>query len=1773
MKKNYFLYINYWTLVLLLVSFLSFGQSPQTYNSSGTFTVPAGVINVNVQVWGAGGAGGGSTANGNGGSGGGSGGYTTNPSFSVSPNTSINYTVGIGGIGSTGVNGTSGGQSTFSSLIANGGTGGTANSGSGGVGGTATGGSTNTIGSVGGNGGGNTGGNGGNAPASGGTGGSGRSNTNGNVGNSPGGGGGGGEADYYYDPVWYDWFRYSTDPYGGGNGGNGQVRVSWTCPTYALTSAASATPICSGGTSTVTLTSTTLPAGTYTVTYNTSSSPTSTGNTAIMTFSDGTGTFVTRTLTAASTITVTNLSSGTAPSICSSAISSNNTAMVTVNTSSVAPTGITGTTTICNGSSTTLTVNGGTLGTGATAQWFTGSCGGTSVGTGNSITVSPTSNTTYYVRYSGTCNTTTCASQLVTVETLPVVNAGADVCRTNNGNFTLSGFSPSGGTWTRVSGTANVTSAGGVSNVTSPSTTIFRYTVTNSCGSVSDDVVVSRGNPDTPGLIAGPLTACQGAIGLVYSVSAVANATSYNWFFPDSNWQITSGAGTNSVTVRLNSGAGTGNVYVSASNGCGTGNARYDKWVVVSTPTIAGTVTPANTNVCSSSNSTNLSLNGNTGSVLRWESSLDNFAGGTITTINSTGSSITASNVTVDTYYRAVVQNGGCDVQYSNSVKITVYGSLTTPSSISGLSAQCAGNTSQVYSVNPVTNATSYNWTLPANWTIISGSGTNSITVNIPNNGATGNVSVNAANTGCGTSNSISQWVVVSSATIAGTVTPANTNVCLPGNSTNLSLNGNTGSILRWESSLDNFSGGTITTINSTGSPITASNVTVDTYYRAVVQNGGCNIQYSNSVKITVYGAVAVPGAISMNGVAYPENGNANYCPSSSVVLSINPVPNATTYVWTTPPGWTLVSGQGTTSATYITGNSSQSENVTVSASNSSICNSPGSRYFYLYLGNVSSPISITTQPSTPTATCSGSGTQTMSVVATGSGLTYQWRKDGINISNGGVVSGATTATLILTNPTTADAGSYDVVVSGTCTPSVTSTARTVTINTVPVVTTASAQSFCGSATVANLTGTASSGSVIDWYANSSGGTALTSGTALSSTTYYAQSRNTTTGCVSSTRTSVVVTINTVPAAPIVGTITQPNCSVLTGSVNLSGLPSSGSWIITATPATAGLTGTGATTTITGLTGGTTYTFTVSNGSCNSSASANVVINIPPALVTWNGSNWSSTPTINNRVEFLANYSSGSNANSPANVDACSCQVKNNAVVVFNTGHTLKVINELQVVAGTLTFEDDASLVQVNDAALNSGNIIYKRVTLPLNRYDFTYWSSPVKDMSLGLPSVGLSPTTFYDKYFIYNNAWVSVPRTTVMIKGEGYSVRAPQTTAIIGNPLPFLATFTGEPHNGEVKKTLTGNRVYLIGNPYPSAIDADQFLALNSSVLQGTLYFWTHNSPPSDAFVGDKRYNYTTNDYATYNRTGGVGTGKAATTGGLPPSGKIASAQGFFAPASAAGGELVFNNLMRLSTTGAVLDNTQFFKLSTNSKTAKTITTAKTEKNRIWLNLTNSEGAFKQTLIGYVTGATNDYDGAFDGVTYDGNQFIDFYSVNNEVNLSIQGRALPFVKKDSVALGYKSTIKGDFKISIDQIDGSLATQNIFLEDKDLKVLHDLKKEAYTFSTEKGVFNNRFVLRYADKNAVDEVIVPEVPGKDSNAAVIVSVKNGEIKINATATKLDKVIVYDMAGRKLFQKNKVDTNILVIPNFFWNHQGLVVDIVLTDGTKHSRKIIN
>lgn len=642
------------------------------------------------------------------------------------------------------------------------------------------------------------------------------------------------------------------------------------------------------------------------------------------------------------------------------------------------------------------------------------------------------------------------------------------------------------------------------------------------------------------------------------------------------------------------------------------------------------------------------------------------------------------------------------------------------------------------------------------------------------------------------------------------------------------------------------------------------------------------------------------------------------------------------------------------------------------------------------------------------------------------------------------------------------------------------------------------------------------------------------------------------------------------PITLTLGTITQPTCAVPTGSVILLGLPSTGPLTITPFPGTPGITVTrsGATATISGLAQGTSYTFTVSGGSCSPVVIANVPIT-SLETTTYNGTTWSSGFGINKIGTITA--VNASPISLTTDTELCSCTISANTNLEVKPGVTLKLENQLIVNAsGSITFENGSSLVQVNDAAVNSGVIDYKRQTTVVRRAsDYTYWSSPVAAQNLLALSPNTNPARFWS--FTPGATWFvePSPSTKIMEIGKGYIIRAPETNypAYPALSSVFEATFTGAPNNGEKTIAVGGpNTFNLIGNPYPSAIDAVKFLNVNSSVLGGTIYFWTHNTAIRNKVgagnEGSGDLVFIQDDYASFNRTGGVGTAPAISEPAPKriPNGFIAAGQSFFTTSTATAGTLVtFNNDMRIG--ASYLNNSQFFRTKASEKN-----NVATDRSRIWLNLTNKQNAFKQTLVGYIDGATNDFDSAFDGLSFNANAIINFYSVNNAANYVIQGRALPFEQNDLVPLGYSSTVEGEFAISIDNLDGLFTTQNVFLEDKNTNTIHNLKTSPYSFQTTIGTFNDRFVLRYTDKTlGVEDVIA------DGNK-VFVTVKNKQLKVNAGKEDIKSVVIYSILGKQIYFKKDITSKELVIDNLPSSDQVLIVKTVLEDGTLHTTKTI-
>ena len=525
----------------------------------------------------------------------------------------------------------------------------------------------------------------------------------------------------------------------------------------------------------------------------------------------------------------------------------------------------------------------------------------------------------------------------------------------------------------------------------------------------------------------------------------------------------------------------------------------------------------------------------------------------------------------------------------------------------------------------------------------------------------------------------------------------------------------------------------------------------------------------------------------------------------------------------------------------------------------------------------------------------------------------------------------------------------------------------------------------------------------------------------------------------------------------------------------------------------------------------------------------------------WDGSNWSNGfPSDGKELIFEEDYLFSASAN------ACNCSINSGKTVTISGGKTLG-LSFNYTGSGILILEDTASLYQSDDEMVNTGIIQLKRKTTPIRKFDYTYWSSPVESQNIG----DVSPGTLSDKFFSFDsdaNYWKNEALTNLMTVGKGYIIRGPQEfSATI--PEKYEAVFKGIPNNGKIKSSIgNADSFNLIGNPYPSALDADAFLANNLGIIKGTLYFWTHNTP----LINNK---YASDDYAVYTLLGGVGTRAAVASGENEslPDGKIASAQSFFVQSLTAG-EVQFENKMRI-----MEQNSYFFKPGKYSEKKN-----KVEKNRIWLNLTNEENAFKQLLIGYIEGATNGYDLPFDGESFNGNKYIDFYSFNEGKNWTIQGRMSPFEDSDEVVLGYKTEINGSFTISIDHFDESFTGQSIYIEDKDKMILHNLKKEPYVFSTEKGIFNNRFVLKFSDKKLnVSDIEL-------NKSALSIFQKKGLLIIESIDSDIQKVQIYDFSGKLIMEQN-AHQNSITISGLKPKNQVLIFKIK-TENSQVTKKII-
>lgn len=467
----------------------------------------------------------------------------------------------------------------------------------------------------------------------------------------------------------------------------------------------------------------------------------------------------------------------------------------------------------------------------------------------------------------------------------------------------------------------------------------------------------------------------------------------------------------------------------------------------------------------------------------------------------------------------------------------------------------------------------------------------------------------------------------------------------------------------------------------------------------------------------------------------------------------------------------------------------------------------------------------------------------------------------------------------------------------------------------------------------------------------------------------------------------------------------------------------------------------------------------------------------------------------------------------------------------------LTVANLLTLTSGILRLTDEAQLLQLGDVAnpiAGSGKLLRDQQGKK-SSFHYNYWSSPVSldginytvsdvlrdgtdavtnpynpssisfnnafdyaDGAISSP-IKVSNRWIY-KYTLAStnyNSWQNIGCAGNVKIGEGYTMKGVTGTATVSDVQNYV--YSGKPNNGIINLSIGLNQSYLVGNPYASALDANEFILDNmrdsggrasGNRFNGALYFY-------DNFGGNSHYlaNYVAG-YATYTLMGGVVAisndpmiNNNGSSGVKVPQRYIAVGQAFFVNSvvdpglvannpnlagAITGGSITFKNSQRVFKTEAS-GQSVFFKSSNNNSNQVT----EDVRPKIRLQYDSPSNMHRQILIGADVNATLQYDFGFDGVMADVNPDDMYWSLQG-AKLVIQ--AIPdFNLSQVVPLSLKITNQGNNIIKIASIENIAADQGIYLYDGVSGIYHDLRSSDFSIALPAGEYNNRFSLRFSNQ--------------------------------------------------------------------------------------------
>lgn len=418
------------------------------------------------------------------------------------------------------------------------------------------------------------------------------------------------------------------------------------------------------------------------------------------------------------------------------------------------------------------------------------------------------------------------------------VSGTANVCKSNNsGVLTLVGHNGTVQNWESSTDAGSTWFAFSNNTINQAYTNLsvniqYRAIVQNGvCASAtSSPAILTMDNPTVAGTISGAATKCTGInSGTLTSAGRTGNIL---------KWQYSKNAGVTwidtavtAATLNYTNLTVTTRYRVQVQNGACTSAFSAVAIITISPASVGGTVS-GGTTVCSGSNTGALTLGGKTGTVTRWEKSINR--GVTYVNVANTTTSLSYTNLTQTTYYRALVTSTPCTAAYSTVDSIVVVNS-TTAGTLSASSTVCSGANRDTLKLTGYFGSVSQ-WEISSDGISFFSLVNTTDTLIFTNLTQITYYRVQVQNGGCASAYSNVVTISVNNPSLAGTIS-ANNTVCSGSNSGTISISGFTGTIQGWQSSNDQISWSAIANTTPNNNFL---NILNTTFYRSIIKNGAC---------------------------------------------------------------------------------------------------------------------------------------------------------------------------------------------------------------------------------------------------------------------------------------------------------------------------------------------------------------------------------------------------------------------------------------------------------------------------------------------------------------------------------------------------------------------------------------------------------------------------------------------------------------------------------------------------------------------------------------------------------------------------------------------------------------------------------------------------------------------------------------------------------------------------------------------------------------------